>query len=148
MGNIAYEQDVIAWSREQARLLREGQWAQLDIEHIADEIEDVGKSESREIASRMAIIIGHLLKWVFQPQRRGASWEITIKTQRNLIRRRLKRMPSLKGELADHDWQDEAWADGRDLANKEAGLALAIESCPWTMQQLLDDDFWPDRLPD
>ena len=147
MGNIAYKPDVIAWSREQARFLREGQWSQLDIEHLADEIEDVGISESREIASRMAILLGHLLKWVFQPERRGASWETTIKGQRKLIRRRLQRMPSLKAEIADSEWIDEAWFDGTALANKEAGLVLAIDSCPWPMELVLSDDFWPDRLP-
>ena len=62
-----YEKDIIAWANEQAKLLRAGQFGQLDIEHIAEEIEDVGKSEQRELASRMAILLAHLLKWQFQP---------------------------------------------------------------------------------
>jgi Domain of unknown function DUF29 len=148
MGNVAYEQDVIRWSREQAQLLRAGQWSQLDIEHIADEIEDVGKSESREIASRMAVLLAHLLKWVLQPERRSRSWESTIKTQRKLIRRRVKRMPSLKGELADPEWHDEAWGDAVPLLNKETGLDFVPASWFWSMEQVLDDEFWPDRLPD
>lgn len=74
----AYETDVIAWANEQARLLRAGLLSQLDIEHIADEIEDVGKSEKREIRNRMALLLAHLLKWQYQPIYRGNSWIRTI----------------------------------------------------------------------
>ena len=58
-----YETDVVAWANEQAALLRAGKFSALDIEHIADEVEDVGKSEKRELASRMAVLLSHLLKW-------------------------------------------------------------------------------------
>lgn len=63
----SYDSDVIAWAQEQINLLRSGQFSRLDIEHIAEEIEDVGKSEQRELASRMAILLAHLLKWEYQP---------------------------------------------------------------------------------
>ena len=72
---ITYDQDVVSWSIEQARLLRAGRFDLLDIQHIAEEIEDVGKSEQRELANRMAILLAHLLKWQYQPDRRGASWQ-------------------------------------------------------------------------
>ena len=65
-----YEDDVVAWANEQARLLRTGRFDLLDIEHIAEEIEDVGKSEQRELANRMAVLLTHLLKWHYQPERR------------------------------------------------------------------------------
>ena len=64
---VSYDQDMMAWAAEQARLIREGRFDQLDIEHIADEIEDVGKSEQRELASRMAVLLAHLLKWQVHP---------------------------------------------------------------------------------
>ena len=64
-----YETDVLAWSNEQARLLRAGQFGLLDLEHIAEEIEDVGKSEQRELASRLAVLMAHLLQWHSQPER-------------------------------------------------------------------------------
>ena len=73
-GSSLYDRDIIAWANEQTRLLREGRLDQLDIEHIAEEIEDVGKSEQRELASRMAVLIAHLIKWRYQPERRGGSW--------------------------------------------------------------------------
>lgn len=86
-----YETDVVAWANEQARFIRAGQFDLLDLEHIAEEIEDVGKSEQRELASRIAVLLAHLLKWQYQPDRRGASWRATIRTQRNLIEKRLNR---------------------------------------------------------
>lgn len=67
----SYEKDVVAWAKEQAALLRAGQFSALDIEHLAEEIEDVGKSEQRELANRMAVLLAHLLKWQCQPERRG-----------------------------------------------------------------------------
>src|ERR1017187_8904724 len=99
-----YERDVIAWSQEQAQLLRSGQLTALDIEHIAEEIEDVGKSEQRELANRMSVLLSHLLKWKHQPSLRCASWESTIRAQRNSIERRILKTPSLKASLADPDW--------------------------------------------
>ncbi len=82
---IRYEDDVVTWSTEQARLLREGRFDLLDIAHLAEEIEDVGKSEQRELANRMAVLLANLLKWQRQPTRRGASWQITIRNQRRGI---------------------------------------------------------------
>ena len=65
---MRYDKDVLLWSQEQARLLRAGRFDELDIEHLADEIEDVGKSEKRELANRMAVLLAHLLKWHVQPE--------------------------------------------------------------------------------
>ena len=62
MKTISYDEDVILWSKEQAALLRSGRFAQLDIEHLVDEIEDVGRCEQRELANRMAVLLAHLLK--------------------------------------------------------------------------------------
>jgi Domain of unknown function DUF29 len=110
----AYNADVIAWANEQASLLRAGRFSDLDIEHIAEEIEDVGKSEERELASRMSILLSHLLKWEYQPERRGASWENTINTQRKRIDRRINRTPSLRASLADDEWRDDVYLDAID----------------------------------
>jgi hypothetical protein len=68
---VKYDEDVVAWAQEQARLLRAGRFDQLDLQHLADEIEDVGKSEQRELANRMAVLLGHLLKWQHQPNGAG-----------------------------------------------------------------------------
>ena len=94
--NTPYQKDVILWSQEQARALRERDFSRLDIEHLADEIEDVGKSGKRELASRMAVLLAHLLKWRSQPEMRSPSWRNTINLQRKRIVLLIKGTPSLK----------------------------------------------------
>ena len=137
-----YDQDVMAWAAEQARLLRAGRFDQLDIEHIADEIEDVGKSEKRDLASRMAVLLAHLLKWQHQPARRGASWERTMREQRKQVLRKLKETPSLGPLLSDPDWVEGAWADAVTLAVGE-GLDAFPEACPWRLADVLADGWLP-----
>lgn len=140
-----YEKDVVAWAQEQAQLLRTGQLTALDIEHIAEEIEDVGKSEQRELANRMAILLAHLLKWKFQPELRGASWESTIHTQRNSIARRIRKTPSLKASLADPDWWADAWDDAIESASRETGKAYTAfpDKCPWSADEVMSHGFFP-----
>lgn len=141
----AYETDVIAWANEQAALLRSGQLSAIDIQNIAEEILDVGKSEQRELESRMAVLLAHLLKWQFQPERRGSSWADTINAQRNRIERRLRKTPSLKASIADPDWWADAWDDAIDDASKETGIARQTfqKTCPWTVEDILSSGWLP-----
>ena len=138
-----YDQDVVAWAVEQARLIRTGQFDQLDLEHIADEIEDVGKSEKRELASRLAVLLAHLLEWQRQPTRRGTSWERTMREQRKQIRRALKNAPSLGPLLSDPDWGEGVWADAVTLAISETGLGGFPQACPWSFSDVLTDGWRP-----
>ena len=138
-----YDEDVLAWSIEQAALLRARRWSALDIENLAEEIEDVGNSERRELGSRMAVLIAHLLKWQFQPQLRGASWLRTIKVQRTRIARKLGKVPSLKAMLSDDDWMQEVWEDALVIAIKDTGLAHFPDIPLWTSAQVLDPAFLP-----
>jgi hypothetical protein len=147
IGTSLYDRDIVAWANEQARLLREGRLDRLDIEHIAEEIEDVGKSEQRELASRMAVLIAHLIKWAYQPERRGSSWQRTIRTQRHAIALRIKRTPSLKPMLHDAGWQEEIWSDAVIGAIGEGTLEDLPQTCPWTMTQVLDPDWLPPSAP-
>lgn len=140
---IGYDQDVVAWAAEQARLIREGRFDQLDIEHIADEIEDVGKSEQRELASRMAVLLAHLLKWQVQPTLRGASWDRTIREQRKQALRRLRKTPSLRPLLSDAEWKEDMWGDAVTLAISETGLDTFPEACPWPLADVLADGWLP-----
>jgi hypothetical protein len=139
----AYEKDVVAWAMEQAALLRSGQLSALDVEHIAEEIEDVGKSEKRELASRMAVLLSHLLKWQHQPGRRGSSWTRTLKEQRKAIAAAIRQTPSLKASLSDPDWLAGVWADAVTKAVDETGLDNFPEDCPWSMEQVLTEEFFP-----
>ncbi len=140
-----YESDIVAWSQEQAGLIRAGRFDRLDLEHIAEEIEDVGKSEQREFASRMAVLLGHLLKWQYQPVRRGASWEKTIKAQRKELAYNLKETPSLRVKLKDPDWLDMVWARAVALAVTETGLDCFPDTCVWSMD---DEVLAPSWLPE
>ena len=79
---INYEQDFYGWTQEQAALLRGGQLHALDIANLIEEIEAMGRSEKRELQSRLMVLLVHLLKWKYQPARRGRSWQLTIEGQR------------------------------------------------------------------
>mgnify|MGYP003376118528 CR=1 FL=1 len=140
----SYETDVVAWANEQAALIRAGRFDQLDLTHIAEEIEDVGKSEQRELASRMAVLLAHLLKWKFQPAKRSKSWELTIKNQRVAIAKRIKRTPSLQPMFTDTEWIEDMWGDALDQATKETGLDTFSEVCPWSMADVLLEGWLPD----
>ncbi len=138
-----YQQDVIAWANEQAAFLRAGRLSEIDVEHIAEEIEDVGKSEQRELVSRVAVLLAHLLKWQLQPERRGASWQVTIRNQRRGVLRRLERTPSLKAEWADPGWWEEVWDDATAQAAEQTGLSHFPKDCPWSTSEILDQEWLP-----
>lgn len=142
----AYEQDIIAWANEQADLLRKKRFDLLDLEHIAEEIEDVGKSEQRELESRMAVLLAHLLKWQYQPTHRGSSWQRTIKDQRRMVMIRIKQTPSLKNFLQDNDWIQVAWIDAVTQAAKETGIDIIKfpETCIWSSEEIMDTEFYPE----
>ncbi len=141
-----YDKDVILWSEEQARLLRGRRFSELDLEHLADEIEDVGRSEKRELANRIAVLLAHLIKWRGQPDNRTNSWRATINDQRRRIALAIKETPSLKAVMRDALWQEGVWLDARSQARKEMGLAgeELPEACPWPLDQAVDPEFWPE----
>lgn len=138
------ETDIVAWANEQAALLRAGKFSELDIEHIADEVEDVGKSEQRELASRMVVLLGDLLKWHFQPERRGKSWQGTIREQRRATALHLEDVPSLNTKLRDQRWLAVIWADAKAKAYQETNLGDFPGDCPWVVDAVLDQEFLPD----
>jgi hypothetical protein len=141
---IAYEKDIVAWANEQANFIRSGRFELLDLEHIAEEIEDVGKSEQRELSSRMVVLLAHLLKWQFQPARRGVSWKATISAQRQDIAFALKETPSLKTRLANDEWIAVAWAKAVALAIDETGLESFPEVLPWSVTDVLKGGWMPE----
>jgi hypothetical protein len=135
----SYDADVIAWANEQAAFIRAGRFDLVDLEHIADEIEDVGNSEQRELQSRMAMLLGYLIKWQFQPERRSKSWKLAIQDQREGIARRLTKSPSLRSTLNDMDWWADAWQDARRMAAQETGIEYAAfpKELPWDVDQVI-----------
>ena len=138
-----YERDFYAWANEQAALLRAGRLGEADIAHIAEEIESMGKTEKRELVSRLSVLLLHLLKWRTQPGRRGPSWIATIKVQRNDLQDHLDDNPSLKALVPQA--MSRAYGNAVLNAEAESGLPGAAfpSACPWTFEQVVDPDFWP-----
>jgi len=139
-----YEQDFYAWTQTTAGLIRAGKWRDLDPEALAEEVESLGKSQHRELGSRLDVLVLHLLKWCYQPRDRSGSWRSTIRTQRRELRRLLQQNPSLR-PLVPNAVAD-GYPDARLDAGDETGLPLATfpAACPWTSAQVLDADFWPE----
>lgn len=140
----SYETDVVAWASEQAGFVRAGRFDLLDLEHIAEEIEDVGKSEQRELASRMTVLLAHLLKWQFQPARRSKSWKYTLTTQRKEVAYVLGEAPSLRTKFNDQRWLEIVWAKAKSLAESETGLDVDTfpETCTWAIETEVLDEGW------
>jgi Domain of unknown function DUF29 len=139
-----YDRDFFAWSREQAELLRAGKLAVADVEHIAEEIDSMGRAEKRELISRLSVLLLHLLKWRYQPDKRSPSWEASIRVQRNRLADHLDDNPSLKPLLPQA--LASAYRDAALEAVAETGLAEATfpVACPWTAEQVLENGFWPE----
>jgi hypothetical protein len=142
MPSNLYATDFFAWTQQQAALIKAGRWLDVDIEHLAEEIEDMGKSEQRALESRLEVLLLHLLKWQYQPAYRGRSWRLTIKEQRIRLQEHLEDNPSLKGKL------DRILANAYRLAvigaERETGLDGFPEACPYSVAQIVDAEFFPD----
>jgi hypothetical protein len=138
-----HEQDFYAWANEQAGLLRAGRLSEADIEHIAEEIESMGKSEKRELVSRLTILLLHVLKWQFQPSRRSASWRASINNARDDISDHLDDNPSLQSQLAASVAAGYRRARRQAAAETELDEETFPQSCPWSFDQLMDPGFWP-----
>jgi hypothetical protein len=144
VNSTLYDRDFYAWSREQASLLRDGRTSEADLVNIAEEIESMGRSEKRELVSRMVVLLLHLAKWRFQPGLRGRSWRLSVEGQRLDIAQVLADNSSLQPMLAEV--LSQAWRRARIEAQRETGLDASTfaKDCPWTAEQALDDAFWPD----
>ena len=144
MSDSNYDSDFYAWANEQAALLRAGRLGQADIEHIAQEIESMGRTEKRELVGRLRVLLLHLLKWRFQPTGRGSSWKASIRVQRLDLAEHLKDNPSLKTIVP------QAIATAFEGAIIEAADETKLPEfafpavCPWSFDQLMDARFWPE----
>ncbi len=138
---LLYESDFYHWTVDQVQSLRLGKLDRLDIEHLAEEIESLGNQQRSELENRLAILLGHLLKWDLQPNLRGKSWRSTIREQRRQIQKLITKNPSLKSYL------DEAMSEGYesalDLVVRETPLDYKDlpQVCPYTIAQIFDKNF-------
>jgi hypothetical protein len=143
MSNNLYDQDFYAWTVEQVKHLQQQQWHQLDVPNLIEEIASLGRQERQELVNRLGVLMGHLLKWQYQPDYRSKSWKATIREQRFQIQQLLKASPSLKPFLPE-----------AIQAGHEVGLALVVKetpldypelptTCPYGGDQILDPAFLP-----
>ncbi|HAX74831.1 MAG TPA: DUF29 domain-containing protein [Cyanobacteria bacterium UBA11372] len=139
-----YETDFYAWTQEQVSLLKDRQWELLDTVNLIEEIEALGRKERQELRNRLGLLLGHLLKWHFQPEKRSNSWLGTIREQRVQIRLLLQDNPSLKSYLNEVFLA--AYELGLALAIKETRLGEQIfpEVCPYNLEQTMNAEFLPE----
>ena len=142
MNSTTHETDFYAWTNEQVQLLKTGQLNQIDWQNIAEEIEDMGRSEKRQLESRLEILIMHLLKWQFQPNLRSRSWQLTIKEQRLRLEKILQKNPSLQPNLTEAI--EDVYPLATLSAERETGLSLFPETCSYTLTEILSPEFLPE----
>lgn len=140
---MTYQADFYAWTQQQAELLRNQKIEQIDWCNLAEEIEDMGRSEKRQLESRLEVLIMHLLKWQFQPNLRSRSWQLTIKEQRLRIEKLLAENPSLKSKLTET--QEKVYPYSVISAEKETGLSSFPEACPYDLAEILTPNFLPEN---
>jgi hypothetical protein len=140
-----YDTDFYAWTQAQAAAIRAKDMAALDIEHLAEEVEDLGRAVRKGIGSQLERLLLHLLKWQYDPATDPRRlWRVTIRHARREIAEELAENRSLHGYPAAR--LATAYRHARQDAVDETDLPQATfpEACPWTIAQVLDADFWPE----
>jgi len=139
-----YEEDFYGWISASIGLLKQKRFGEMDIDHLIEELEDMGNNKKHALVSRLAQLIFHLLKWQYQPDFRGRSWDASIQEQRKRIKKLLLENPSLRSEL--DIFLVDAYEDSILLIKKETPIDLKLfpKGCPYTLDQIMDDDFYPE----
>lgn len=138
-----YDTDFVAWAEQTAQLLREQRFGELDLENLIEEIEALSRSDKREIRSRLIVLLSHLLKQVYQSEKRSSSWTSTISEQRQQISLILEDSPSLNRYLTEV--LDSCYAKSRLRAAEETELPIATfpERCLFDPDQILEIGWMP-----
>jgi hypothetical protein len=136
-----YDEDFFEWTRRNAELLRSGQVRQSDVAHIAEEIEDLGKQDLKELHRRARALLAHLSIWQVRSGKRSALLSIT--TERVELHGLLKQSPSLKSRLANELPDTYAKALRLAVARTDLQRGQFPAECPFTVEQILDLDFLP-----
>jgi hypothetical protein len=141
----SYETDYYAWAIDQAERLRQMRPTSIDWENVAEEVESLGKSDKRAIGSDLKVLLEHLIKWRFQSDKRTSSWNDSIEEHRDRILRIVKDSPSLG--MTPRDVLPEEYVRARRKALRDTKLPpkRVPESCPFTVEQVLDPEFFPDE---
>lgn len=139
-----YDTDFHDWILTTVTLLRQRRFADIDLEHLVEELEDMAKRERRALKSHIRNVILHLLKWRYQPDKRSSSWRQSIRNGRIEIHELLRDSPSLASQVSL--MLEEGYPAARADAIDETGLSehLLPEQCPFTAEQIQDSQFWPE----
>ncbi|MEQ8384508.1 MAG: DUF29 domain-containing protein [Coleofasciculus sp. A1-SPW-01] len=139
-----YDLDFYAWIRKNVKLLRRGCLSEIDVEHIAEELESMGKCDLRQLRSRLQVLVMHLLKWQYQPDKQSKTWLVTIDHQRDEIETLLLDSPSLRSEL--EQGLARVYPKAVRDACRETGLPETTFplSCPFEIEEILAQEFLPD----
>lgn len=131
-----YEEDFAGWAEDTALAIEEGRWSDIDRAALADEVGDLARSERRKIISRCEMLLTHLLKQRYQPEKITRSWKATIGLQRQKLRRLLKENPSLRSR--EQELILEAYQDARYQAARETGFDVERfpETLPFTAEDI------------
>jgi hypothetical protein len=140
-----YKTDFHAWTLKAAELIRQHRFDEVNTDDLAEELDSMGKKERNEIANRLVVLLGHLLKWQFQPAYRSTSWRSSIIEQRKQIQRQIQSSPSVKPFLPEA--VDDAYPDAVDIAVRETLLSPERFplTCPYSIDRILDFDFYPNE---
>jgi len=144
METALYTEDLYSWAYQQAQLLRDKRFDEVDWTNIIEEIEDLGRSEYRALVSAIEQLTLHLLKWQYQKEMRLPSWRNCIDKQRLQIERILEDNPSLLSQV--NEIIAKGYKYGRKGASKETFMDENTfpEFCPYTWAELTDEYFFPD----
>lgn len=136
-----YDADFYSWSMEQARLLRESRWAEVDRENVAEEIESLGREQFNKLESALRVLLLHILKWEHQPRRRSRSWILSIKQQRIEVEDILGDNPGLRPRITEA--LARAYRKARLQAANETGLdeSLFPEDCRHNLDEIMSGEF-------
>jgi len=139
-----YDRDYYAWLVKQAAHIRARRFHQLDCEALAEELEDMGRSERRAVESYLKNLLLHLLKWAMQPQHRSGSWRDSIDTARDAMGDLLQESPSLRPHLPE--FVARQYARARRSAANQTGIAEANfpTTCPFRLNEILTPAFFPE----
>jgi Domain of unknown function DUF29 len=138
-----YETDFIAWTEQTVQLIRDEQFGQVDWDAVIEEIESLGRSDRRELKSRLEVLLQHLLKWEYQSSLQSGSWRNRIDEQRNRITDLLQESPSLKSDPEEILAQCYHRALKAASNETELGIDVFPVECPYSVAQVLDAEFLP-----
>ena len=145
MTTSTYERDFYQWTQDQADLLRNGRFSALDVDHLVEELESMGARERRELRNRLKVLVAHLLKWQYQPQRRSDSWLDSITDARTQIELAIQDSPSLINYPEKQ--LEPSYQKARRQASKQTGIPLSVfpVKCSYSLELILDEDWLPEK---